>query len=526
MTNTGTKSKESTLPAASAASRNEETNANSSEDAGESSQGSLVKDLFATETNARAATQLIAQFVQSWERNKNDATPGQWLEKELGRFPEVWGDQAAVSSVARQIVLATEQSRADHQSFHAHRNAGGSKESWVAKELEKSAAAAGVTNVGSHAAAIEAALEKANAGMLETITTQSGAVSGNPNLDGLIAEQHHVNTFNLDASTKGSALRARVLRPEPGRPFPKNSVDVGIYDGGGKLVRRYQLKFGKHASATRAQLKKGDIRGQTPVVPSEQKSEIRRSVDAIEMDGVRSTPLSKEQAKRWQQRVQQDGEPRRYDWNSVSRIDIAKSMGKQMLLSAAIAAGFQGARIATRRIWNDVVGKDNPPASEDLQEFFKSTIGSTARVGAQVAVSGAVMLAAKQGLIGVLRNTPPARIANIVYVGMENAKVLYKYSEGELSGEEAFDAMGDATFSAIGMLAGGAKGATLGAAGGPIGAFVGGVVGSMAGSAVGRAVYEGGKKFVRVMAKAMSKLAEPVAGAAKAVGRVLSPANW
>ena len=370
-------------------------------------------------------------------------------------------NEAEAEATAREIVAAVEQANADKASLRAHLDAGKSKASWVARTIEKGAAAAGATSVGSYAAKIEATLETANEAMLETVRTQTGDVSMSPNLDGFIAEQHHADTFNLDATAKGSPLRAKVLGREPGQLFRKNSMDVGVYDGNGKLVRRFQAKYGKDADATLSLFREGDYRGQSKLVPHGQQSDIPGSTDVIEVDGVRSAPLTKAEAKQLQQRSQIGLEKRQYDWNDVSRIEIAKSIGKQALVGAALATGFQGARIAARRTWNSIAGKENPPASEDLREFFQSSISSAGHVGAQVAVSGAAVVAARNGWIGPLRNTPAGRIAGIVHVGMENAKVLYKLGKGELNGDEALDAMGNTTSSAVGGLVGAAKGAAL-----------------------------------------------------------------
>ena len=463
--------------------------------------------------------------MASWERHKHDKAPEEWLAEELRRLSGIWADEAEAEATAREIVAAVEQANADKASLHAHLNSGKSKASWVAGAIEKGAAAAGATSVGSYAAEIEATLETANEAMLDTVRTQAGAVSMSPNLDGFIAEQHHVDTFNLDAAAKGSPLRARVLGPEPGQPFRKNSMDIGIYDGNGKLVGRYQAKYGKDADATLSQLREGDYRGQRKLVPHGQQSDIPGSTDVIEVDGVRSRPLTKAEAKQSQRRAQIEREKRQYDWNDVSRIEIAKSIGKQALVGAALATGFQGARIAARRIWNSIADKDNPPASEDLREFFQSSVGSAGHVGAQVAVSGAAVVAARSGWIGALRNTPAGQIAGIVHVGMENAKVLYKLAKGEMTGEEALDAMGNTTSSAIGGLAGAVKGAALGTVfGGPVGSFVGGVVGGMAGSKIGQAVYEGGKTIVKTAAKVVSTVTAGAVDAVKAVGRAFS--DW
>ena len=515
-------------PAASPVSDNDEARENLPNDGDESAGERVVEDVFANEENARAATRLIARFVASWERHKHDKAPERWLAEELRRFSGIWADEAEAEATAREIVAAVEQANADKASLHAHLNSGKSKASWVAGAIEKGAAAAGVTSVGSYAAEIEATLETANEAMLDTVRTQTGAVSMSPNLDGFIAEQHHVDTFNLDAAAKGSPLRARVLGPEPGQPFRKNSMDIGVYDGNGKLVGRYQAKYGKDADATLSQLREGNYQGQRKLVPHGQQSDIPGSTDVIEAGGVRSTPLSKAKAKQLQRQAQIEREKRQYDWNDVSRIEIAKSIGKQALVGAALTTGFQGARIAARRIWNSIAGKDNPPASEDLREFFQSSVGSAGHVGAQVAVSGAAVVAARNGWFGTaLRNTPVGGITGIVHVGMENAKVLYKLAKGEMTGEEALDAMGNTTSSAIGSLAGAVKGAALGTVfGGPVGSFVGGVVGGMAGSKFGQAVYEGGKTIVKTAAKVVSTVVEGAVDGAKAVGRALNPFNW
>lgn len=192
---------------------------------------------------------------------------------------------------------------------------------------------------------------------------------------------------------------------------------------------------------------------------------------------------------------------------------IAKQIGKQALIAAAFNAGFQGARILGRRSWNELTGKENRPANEDLQAFFESSIESAANVGVQVAVSGALVVAVKSGWLKVLQNTPAGQIANIVYVAMENAKCLVKCAKGEMNAIE----MGNVTCTAVGGLAGSIQGGALGLALGPVGAFVGAVVGGIAGSAIGDAVYAGGKVIVKTAAKVIESAYEGTKAVAKGV---------
>ena len=492
------------------------------EESGEALADRTAEDVFGSEDNARNTAGLITSFVSSWERHKHEKSPAAWLADEFRRYPDLWLGEGEIVSTADEVVASVEQANADKASLHAHLDAGKSKASWLARKIEQGAAAAGVTNVGDYAAGIERALETANSGMYDAITTQSGAVNRIPNLDGFIAEQHHANTFNLDAAAKGSPLRAEVLGSKG-----KNSVDVVIKDGDGHIVRRYQAKYGQDAEATQHLFEKGDYRGQRKLVPSGQEGDIPKSTDRIEADGVRSEPLTKDEAKRWQEQAQQEQEARQYEWNDVNRIEIAKSIGKQALLGAALACVFQGARILGRRVWNFLRGKENPPASEDLREFFESSLKSAGHVGAQTAVTGAVVVAAKNGWFKALKGTPVGTIVGIVHVAMENAKVLFKLAKGELNGEEALDAMGNCTASAIGGLVGAGKGAAVGAMiGGPIGFVVGGVIGGIAGGKIGEAVYEGGKTIAKTAAKVAKDVYEGVVETAKSVGRVLNPLNW
>ena len=480
----------------------------------------VAEDVFGSEDNARNTAGLVTSFVSSWERHKHEKTPAAWLTDEFRRYPELWTGDEEIVSTANEVVSGVEQANADKASLHAHLDAGKSKESWLAGKIEQGAAAAGVTNAAEKAAEkaadLQQAFETENEQMRTTIMREndpSNVVKESLNLDGSIAEQEHASTFNLDAIAKDSDLRAKVVRSHG-----KNSVDIVVQDnyGNGKIRDRFQLKYGKHSDATRKLYEKGDYSGQKLVVPSGQEGDIPGSTDRIEVDGVRSKPLAKDVAKRQQEQVQQGKEPRKYEWNDVNRIEIAKSIGKQALVGAGLACGLQGARILGRRAWNFLRGRENPPASEDLREFFVSSVKSAGHVGAQTAVSGAVVVAARNGCINALKHTPPGRIVGIVHVGMENAKVLFKYAKGELNGMEALDAVGKCTTSAVGGLAGAVKGAPVGAklgavfgpAGAMVGGFVGGVVGYMAGSKFGEAVYKFPKrarKRVRKFGKKVKK---------------------
>ena len=477
-----------------------------------------AEQVFGGEDNARRTTELIERFVASWEQHKHEKSPTEWLREEFQRHPGIWATEAEIVSTANEVVAGVEQADEAKASLQDHLEQGKSKASWLASSIERGAAAAGASNVGEYAHRIDEALKNANDGMRDTLTTRGGAVNMARNLDGFIAEQHHVNTFNGDAAARGSPLHAEALGGQG-----KNSADILVKDANDKVVRRYQAKFGGDADATKALFDKGDYRGQRKLVPSGQEGDIPGSTARIEVDGVRSTELTKEQAKRQQEQAQLEREVKAYKWNDVNRIEVGKMIGKQALYGAATACAFEGISVLGRRLCNSLTGERNRPLSEDMEAFFRSSIKSGASVGAQTAVTGAVVVAARNGWIKGLQRTPAGTIANVVHVGIENAKVLYKLGTGELTAGEALDAMGTTTAAAVGGLVGAGKGATVGAMlGGPVGAVVGGVVGGIAGSEFGEAVWEGGKAIVKTAVSVVKGFAK----VGRKVAKALNPLNW
>ena len=57
-------------------------------------------------------------------------------------------------------------------------------------------------------AQIDKALEAANDGLNSVITTQAGNISQNINLDGFLAEEYHVATFNAEAAMSDAPFYA------------------------------------------------------------------------------------------------------------------------------------------------------------------------------------------------------------------------------------------------------------------------------------------------------------------------------
>ena len=157
------------------------------------------------------------------------------------------------------------------------------------------------------------ALLKVNTQMYKAIITQEGTINKNPNLDGFIAEQFKAGTFNLDATIKERPYGA--VTPQS---IQKNSPDIIVIDGNkGEIVKRYQEKFGKDATATELYLEKGNYKGQIKGVPLEQAKDIKDSEGYVSYEDVKGKGLTKFEVKELQKEVQSgDTEAVKFDWNT------------------------------------------------------------------------------------------------------------------------------------------------------------------------------------------------------------------
>lgn len=288
-------------------------------------------------------------------------------------------------------------------------------------------------------------------------------------------------------------------------------MDVVIVDGEGKIVKRYQCKYGQDSHATGEMFEKGDYRGQGKLIPDGQEIE-KKSSNVIEApDGTTSKPLSKEKAKQMQEEAQ-SGNWSELNWNEYQVKDLAMGIGKQ-----AGAAALQGAVIGAgmtvaQKVWN---GEEI-----DGQEVVEAALTGGADFGVKAATAGALKVASEKEILSVIpKGTPAGTFANIAYVAVENVKVLGKVATGELTLREGFEKMQETTASTVAGLASMSKGAaiggTVGLVFGPVGAavggFVGGTVAYMAGSKVGELAVKGARKVFEVGKTVVKKVAQKAA---------------
>ncbi len=215
-------------------------------------------------------------------------------------------------------------------------------------QTQKSISAMSAQEASVYLAGLDKALDTANEQLYHTINTKAGVPSQNPNLDGYIPEQYHAQTFNLNAEATGSEYSAKVL--EPDGAYGKNSVDVVIVDGEGKIVKRYRCKYGQDSHATGEMFKRG-LPWPRKTDPDGQEIE-KKSSNVIEApDGTTSKPLSKEKAKQMQEEAQ-SGNWSELNWNEYQVKDLAMGIGKQAG-TAALQGAVIGAGIAVaQKVWN------------------------------------------------------------------------------------------------------------------------------------------------------------------------------
>lgn len=460
-----------------------------------------------TEKGAKELKKLLSKFIKAYSKKGDGISDKEWLKEQFEEeIPDITTEEA--ERLASETVEAISEYDMNLDSINQAAKGGTSKEKWMADRITKASSGVSVIQYGEYLQSIDNALTNANAQMLRTVTTKAGEVSQCYNLDGFIAEQHHVNTFNANAALQKSKYFAEVKVPEAGETYGKNSVDVVIRDSSNPkaiAVHQYQVKYGSDAKATIQMLREhGEVTkysNQQIVVPADQVAEVQKAfpgktvvstIGGTDKVDIKSNELTKEQAKELQLKVQDEGQVIATDWNAFKTKDLALQIGKN-----ASVAGLQAAALTTGF---SLVAQMVKGEEIDTEQTVEIALKTGADAGIKAATAGALKVAAEKGVIRMIpKGTPAGIIANIVCVGIENVKILAKVASGELTMSQAMEQMGRTTTSMVYGIGWGAAGAGIGATAlawipivGPvIGGLAGGMIGYMAGSKFGEAVYSG-----------------------------------
>ncbi len=484
-----------------------------------------------TPEEGKETADTITAFVRSYGEKGVEVPDGDWLLEQFKvSLPDK--DEAELTQMRDEIIDGLNQQEEAKKSLETALSRGMSKESWFARECKKAASGMSAMESAKYLQGLDDAVKTANDELLVTIMTKGGSVNQNPHLDGFIAEQYHAQTFNLNAEATGSKFRAEVLKPE-GTTYGENSVDIVIKDTTtGRIVRRYQSKYGETAVATKKLFDNGDYRGQRKLAPEEQVGKLGENfTDRIEApDGTTSVPLTKEKAVTLQEEAQ-SGKWNDLNWNDYQMKDIAVGIAKNTARAGAqgllIGAGFELAR---------QICSDEEIDGEKLVE-----VGLTSGVdfGVKTAVAGGLKTAAEKGVISILPKGISGNVCTgIAFTAIENVKVLGQVASGELTPHEGLEKAEQVTASCVCGLMTAAKGAAIGATvgtvlgpiGTAVGGFVGGTIGYIAGSSIAEKVTKGLQKVRKVVVEdvikpALEKAKEVVHEAwegVKSVGRSIA----
>lgn len=474
--------------------------------------------------DAKALKDLLVRFMREYGKKPTEQSDEEWLTcRFMAELPDLTKEEAM--ALSRETVEAVAGHDENLRSLQEAREQGRTSEEWFAEKSLEASAGMSAADFGRRMMVLDQNLENANAQMMRTITTQTGEVSQCLNLDGFIAEQYHVNTFNAAATASRSPFRAEVCVPEAGQTYGKNSFDIVIKDKSGRIVHQYQAKYGANAETTIQLLKSGNYNNQTILVPPEQVEQVQAAfpgktvvsvIGGTDKVPISSTGLAKADAKGMQLQAQEEGIAPELDWGSYDSRMLAKSVGKQAFIS-----GVQGATLAVGFQMVSKLASDEPIESE---EVVAAALRTGADAGIKTAAAGAMKVASEKGALAIIpKGTPISTITNVACVAIENVKILGKVATRELTMREALDQMGCNTVAMAHGLSWGGKGALAGAAAlswvpivGPIvGGVVGGAVGYMAGSKFGETVCKTAKTIVTAAKNTAKKLWE----GAKAVGR-------
>jgi len=364
---------------------------------------------------------------------------------------------------------------------------------------------------------VNSAIGKSNEEILSALTTKTGEISQNPNLDGFIFEEHHAGTFNIDAAVKEGNYYAKALKPELGETYGKNSVDMTIEDSS-KIVRKYQAKAYKNANETAKSFydrQQGyKYKFQSKLVPSDQTGEIPNSVDKLKFGEVESKNISKEEIKNIQEKYQSgDKEAVKFNFEkNVDTLAISKQLGKQAVINGTMGIGIGMALdVGTKLVSGEEV---------EVAEVIETGVKTGTSMGLSTAVAGGIRVAVEKNVVpkvltGVLANN--SVVGAVAASSVDMIGTAFKLGSGEINLGEATKRVGTSVGSAYGAIIaanwgyGAAMAAIVGL--GTIGA-VGTIIGVGVALAAGAVCGIVGSKVGGAIAKGIGEISKPIVNGA------------
>lgn len=294
-------------------------------------------------------------------------------------------------------------------------------------------------------------IDSANKTLMESVTTKTGNINQNPNLDGFIFEEYHAGTFNIDATVKGKTYQAKALKPEIGETYGKNSIDLIIEDTG-KYVKKYSAKAYKNANET-AKSFYDKITGykykfQSKLVPTDQTGDIANSVDKLKYDNVESKGITKAEIKKIQNDLQSRNKKAdifnfKKDVNTIS---ISKQIGKQAMINGTMGSILaMGTSIGI----NVIQGKE-----VEAEEVIETGIKTGASMGMATAVAGGIRVAVEKKVIPTVfsKMLTNNTIGAIAASSIDIIGTAFKLGSGEITLGKAVKDVGNSLGAGYGAI--------------------------------------------------------------------------
>ncbi|WP_315283565.1 hypothetical protein [Fusobacterium hwasookii] len=318
------------------------------------------------------------------------------------------------------------------------------------KEPQLVANVLSANSVNNYVDTVNNTIDSANKTLMESVTTKTGNINQNPNLDGFIFEEYHAGTFNIDATVKQKPYHAKVLKPKLGETYRKNSIDIVIEDSG-KYVKKYSAKAYKIVNGTAKSFYDENgykYRFQSKLVPMDQVGDIANSVDKIKYNDVESKGITKTEIKDIQNDLQ-SGNKKVDIFNfkkDVNTISISKQIGKQVMLNGTMGLGVgMAANIRTKIIQGKEV---------EAEEVIEAGIKTGASMGMATAVAGGIRVAVEKKVIPTLfsKMLTNNTIGAIAASSMDIIGTAFKLGSGEITLGKAVKDVGNSLGAGYGAI--------------------------------------------------------------------------
>ncbi|WP_156300321.1 hypothetical protein [Streptobacillus canis] len=294
---------------------------------------------------------------------------------------------------------------------------------------------ASLDHMNSYINNISDTIKSGNQDINTVVHTKSGLINQNPNLDGFIAEQKHVNSFNLNARVAGKDFVASVPPLKPGQTYTKNGYDLVVKNGSGRIVQHYQVKYGATANDTIKMIKSGDYRNQQIIVPKEQLEEVRRAIPnktikaSISHDGIVGKEFSKTELKELQKQVQEgklNGLSNNFK-NDVNIYTLGKQVARQTITASLTSMGLS---MGFTVLKDKIEGKET-----DVNQMVENAVITGANVAVTTSIAAALKVSVEnQYITGTVANyLTDTSIGVIASSSLGIVNNCYKIGTGEIS---------------------------------------------------------------------------------------------